>query len=111
MANGDEGEAVAAARAVLIECGEMRSAERLVETNNVSGANIFGPRHSKVPGETDPQALFSRFSLNSDKTLDVPAVRAHSCQLIGPRDAKNWQMQGLSEAENEEITKDRKSVV
>ncbi|HLS49235.1 MAG TPA: aconitase X catalytic domain-containing protein [Actinomycetaceae bacterium] len=105
MANGEQGEAVAAAMAVLIEYGEILGAERLVETNNVSGANIFGPRHSKVLGETDPQALFSRFSLNSDKTLDVPAVRAHSCQLIGPRDAKNWQMQGLSEAENEEITK------
>lgn len=103
MADGKEGDAVAAAMAILIEYGTILGAERLVETNNVCGANIFGPRHSAVLGTTAPEALFSRFSLNSDEQLKVPPVKAHSCQLIGPRDAKNWQIQGLSEQSNDEI--------
>ena len=55
--------------------------------------------------DTNPVRLFSEFSLDSSKLLDVPPVRAHSCQLIGPRDHQNWELQGLSAATNDEIIK------
>ncbi|MFB9071616.1 aconitase X [Citricoccus parietis] len=104
MAAGDSGEAVAAAMETLMEYGRILGAERLVLTDNVAGANIFGKRHSKVLGSTDPKSLFSRFSLNSDKPLDVPMARAHSCQLIGPRDSKHYRLQGLSDADHAEAS-------
>lgn len=104
MADGTQGDAIAAAMAVLIRYGEILGAERLVETDNVCGANIFGPRHSNVLGTTDPQSLFSRFSLNSERKLEVPQVRAHSCQLIGPRDPREWPRQGLTKESNEHIS-------
>ncbi|HWK76281.1 aconitase X catalytic domain-containing protein [Microbacterium sp.] len=105
MAAGEAGEAVAAAMTVLVEYGEIMGAERLVETDNVCGAEIFGKRHSSVLGTTDPSTLFSRFALNSDAPMQVPPVRAHSCQLIGPRDHKLYQLQGLTEQEHREASK------
>ncbi|MEX0428868.1 aconitase X [Nocardioides sp. DS6] len=104
MADGSDGEAVAAAMDLLVRYGEILGAERLVETDNVCGATIFGPRHSRVLGTSDPVALFSEFALNADHPVDVPPVRAHSCQLIGPRDRELWELQGLSEETNKEIT-------
>ena len=103
MADGTEGEAVAAAMDLLVRYGDILGAERLVETNNVCGANIYGPRHSKVHGSSDPATLFSEFSLDSATPLDVPQVRANSCQLIGPRDPQHFELQGLDGATNEEI--------
>ncbi|CAN5336346.1 aconitase X catalytic domain-containing protein [soil metagenome] len=108
MASGEQGEALAAAMKILVTYGEILGAERLIETNNVCGANIFGPRHSAVLGSTDPAALFSRFSLDSDSTVAAPPVRAHSCQLIGPRDAKNYALQGMTEQASEEIERSEK---
>lgn len=104
MADGEAGDAVAAAMKILVEYGQILGAERLVETDNVCGATIFGKRHSKVLGTTDPSTLFSRFALNSDTPLDVPSVRAHSCQLIGPRDSKHYRLQGLTEQEHQEAS-------
>ena len=86
MLDGEQGEAVQHAMDLLVRYGEVLGAERFVDTDNVCGANIFGPRQSAVLDSTDPAELFSQFSLDSDKTLDVPPVRAHSCQLIGPMD-------------------------
>lgn len=103
MADGSQGDAVAAAMDLLVRYGEIMGAERLVETDNVCGANIFGPRHSRVLGTSDPVTLFSEFSLNGDR-MDVPPVRAHSCQLIGPRDRELWELQGIDEATNAEMT-------
>ncbi|MFS8197798.1 aconitase X [Streptomyces sp. CWNU-52B] len=96
MLAGDEGPAVAAALDLLVKYGDLMGAERLIDTDNVCGANLFGPRHSRVLGTTDPAALFSRFSLDLDATVDVPPFRAHSCQLIGPRDREQWELQGIA---------------
>jgi len=105
MADGSYGEAVAAAMDLLIRYGDILGAERLVETNNVCGANIYGPRHSRVLGTTDPATLFSEYSLDSRTTVEISPAVTHACQLIGPRDHENWDLQGLDEATNEEITR------
>ncbi|MFG1923274.1 aconitase X [Cryptosporangium sp. NPDC048952] len=99
MLDGADGEAVRAAMDLLVRYGDLMGAERLIDTDNVCGANIFGPRHSRVLGTTDPSRLFSRFSLDLTSPVEVPAFRAHSCQLIGPRDRENWELQGLSAAD------------
>ncbi len=96
MLAGEDGPAVKAALELLVRYGELMGAARLVDTDNVCGANIFGPRHARVLGTTDPAALFSRFSLDLDETVDVPPFRAHSCQLIGPRDSEQWDLQGIA---------------
>ncbi len=96
MLAGEEGPAVKAALELLVRYGELMGAERLIDTDNVCGANIFGPRHARVLGTTDPAALFSRFSLDLDEKVDVPPFRAHSCQLIGPRDTDQWDLQGVA---------------
>lgn len=104
MADGTQGEAVAAAMDLLIRYGDILGADRLVETNNVCGANIFGPRHSRVLGTSDPATLFSEFSLDSREAVTISPAVTHACQLIGPRDHENWELQGLDYATNEEIT-------
>ncbi|MFE7074800.1 aconitase X [Streptomyces sp. NPDC057620] len=96
MLAGEEGPAVRSALELLVRYGELMGAERLIDTDNVCGANLFGPRHARVLGTTDPAALFSRFSLDLDETVDVPPFRAHSCQLIGPRDRDQWDLQGIA---------------
>ncbi|KAA9165499.1 DUF521 domain-containing protein [Amycolatopsis acidicola] len=104
MLAGNEGRAVRAALELLVRYGELMGAERLIDTDNVCGANIFGPRHARVLGTADPAALFSRFSLDLDETVDVPPFRAHSCQLIGPRDREHWDVQGISRADADAMT-------
>jgi len=99
MLAGDDGRAVQAALELLVRYGELMGAERLIDTDNVCGANIFGPRHARVLGTADPAALFSRFSLDLDETVEVPPFRAHSCQLIGPRDRDRWDLQGVAPAD------------
>ncbi|MFF3572437.1 aconitase X [Nocardia jiangxiensis] len=99
MLTGEQGPAVQAALELLVRYGELMGAQRLVDTDNVCGANIFGPRHARVLGTTDPAALFSRFSLDLDETVEVPPFRAHSCQLIGPRDSQQWDLQGVTAAD------------
>jgi len=105
MADGSRGDAVAAAMDLLIRYGDILGAERLVETNNVCGANIYGPRHSRVLGTSDPATLFSEFSLDSRETIQISPAVTHACQLIGPRDHENWELQGLDAATNDEITR------
>ncbi|TNC25072.1 aconitase X [Amycolatopsis alkalitolerans] len=104
MLAGEEGRAVQAALELLVRYGDLMGAERLIDTDNVCGANIFGPRHARVLGTTDPAALFSRFSLDLDETVDVPSFRAHSCQLIGPRDREHWDVQGISRSDADAMT-------
>ena len=97
MADGSAGEAVAAAMDLLVRYGEALGAERLVETNNVCGANVFGTRHVRLlsPGGRDVhETAFARWSLDSDEDLDIPPVAAYSCQLIGPMDIEHPDLQG-----------------
>lgn len=92
MEDGAEGDAVAAAMATLVSYGEIMGADRLIEVASAAGANIFGPRHSKVFGSEDPARLFAEYSLNASLSsagevrAPVPRVRVPSCQLIGPMD-------------------------
>ncbi len=95
MLDGAEGKAIAKAMDLLVRYGEALGAERLVETNNVAG-NINGsPAQREKFGGLD--GIFSALSLDSDEIVEIPPVRAYSCQLIGPMDTKNWQVQGISQ--------------
>jgi len=97
MADGDQGEAIAAAMRVLIEYGEIMQAERLIPVASAAGANIYGPRHSLPLGSDDPARLFGEYSLNSDRPVNAPPVRVPSCQVIGPIDRElATEVQGLS---------------
>ncbi|SFL44488.1 aconitase X [Geodermatophilus ruber] len=108
MLDGADGEAVAAAMDLLVRYGEVLGAERLVDTDNVCGANLFGSRHSLVCGSPTPDAAFSEHSLDAPRVLTIPPVRAQSYQLIGPMDTKHWQVQGLPQAEHDEIVASEK---
>lgn len=103
MLDGEQGEAVAAAMDLLVRYGEVLGAERLVDTDNVCGANLFGSRHSLVCGSPTPDGAFSEHSLDAPKVLPIPPVKAQSYQLIGPMDTQHWQVQGLPQAEHDEI--------
>lgn len=104
MRDGAQGDAVAAATDLLVRYGEVLGAERLVDTDNVCGANIFGSRHAALCGAgAGPEAVFSEFSLDSSTPLPIPQVRAQSYQLIGPMDTQEWRVQGVSEQERDAI--------
>ncbi|GAA4416038.1 aconitase X catalytic domain-containing protein [Georgenia halophila] len=98
MADGEQGEAVAAAMRILVRYGEIMDAEGLVEVASAAGANIYGPRHAVPLGTDDPRALFNRFSLNTDAPLESPGTRVHSCQLIGPMDRETPEVQDMPRA-------------
>ncbi len=108
MLDGSQGEAVQAAMDLLVRYGEVLDAERLVDTDNVCGANIFGPRHLMLCGVSDHDALFSEFSLDSAQPVEIPPTRAQSYQLIGPMDTQHWQVQGLS-AEAHDVIEESES--
>jgi predicted aconitase len=96
MLDGGQGEAVQAAMDLLVRYGDVLGAERLVDTDNVCGANLFGPRHIGLCSAKSPDALFSEFSLDAPEPIEIPPMKAQSYQLIGPMDTKHWQVQGLS---------------
>ncbi|MGY2078980.1 aconitase X [Modestobacter sp. SYSU DS0657] len=103
MLDGEQGEAVAAAMDLLVRYGEVLGAERLVDTDNVCGANLFGSRHTMVCGSPGPDAAFAEHSLDAPAPLPIPAVRAQSYQLIGPMDTRNWELQGVSPEERDVV--------
>ena len=75
MLDGEQGEAVAAAMDLLVRYGEVLGAERLVDTDNVCGANLFGSRHSLVCGSPTPDGAFSEHSLDAPRELAIPPVQ------------------------------------
>ncbi|MFC6020005.1 aconitase X [Plantactinospora solaniradicis] len=103
MLDGEQGEAVQAAMDLLVRYGEVLGAERLVDTDNVCGANIFGQRQMMLCGAADPDAVFSEFSLDSPKPVEITPMKAQSYQLIGPMDTQHWQVQGLSQEAHDAI--------
>lgn len=103
MLDGEQGEAVQAAMDLLVRYGEVLGAERLIDTDNVCGANLFGSRHTMVCGSPGPDAAFSEHSLDLAHAVEIPPVRAQSYQLIGPMDTKEWRVQGVTEAEHDAI--------
>lgn len=94
MLDGGDGPAVAAAMDLLVRYGDVLGAERLVDTDNVCGANIFNARQRELGGAT-PDDVFAQLSLDSPGGFEIPAMRAHSCQLIGPMDTEQWRTQGV----------------
>jgi predicted aconitase len=94
MLDGGDGPAVQAAMSLLVRYGEILGAERMVDTDNVCGANIFGPRQERLAGGPG-DAVFAEFGLDRPGGLPIPPVRAHSCQLIAPMDTVEWQTQGV----------------
>ncbi len=102
MLDGAQGEAMQAAMDLLVRYGEVLGAERLVDTDNVCGANLFGSRHTMLCGSPEPDAVFSELSLDSTP-VKVPPVRAQSYQLIGPMDTKRWDVQGVDDDERDAI--------
>jgi hypothetical protein len=96
MLDGGEGPAVAAAMDLLVRYGDVLGAEKLIDTDNVCGANIFSARQRELGGST-PDQVFAEISLDSPGSFEIPQVRAHSCQLIGPMDTERWQVQGVPE--------------
>jgi hypothetical protein len=102
MLDGEEGPAVAAALDLLVRYGDVLGAERLVDTDNVCGANIFNARQRALGGAT-PDDVFAQISLDSPGGFEIPAMRAHSCQLIGPMDTVEWRTQGVPEATRDAI--------
>ncbi|MBB3677662.1 aconitase X [Modestobacter versicolor] len=103
MLDGEQGEAVQAAMDLLVRYGEVLGAERLVDTDNVCGANLFGSRHTMVCGSPGLDAAFSEHSLDAPVALPIPPVRAQSYQLIGPMDTRNWEVQGVSPEERDAV--------
>jgi predicted aconitase len=97
MLDGADGPAVQAAMDLLVRYGEVLGAERLVDTDNVCGANIYNRRQRELGGG-DPDKVFAEISLDSPGGFAIPPVRAHSCQLIGPMDTVEWQAQGVPPA-------------
>ena len=102
MLGGDEGPAVQKAMDLLVRYGEALGAERLIDTSNVCGANVFTPRQGAMGGDS-ADASFSRLSLDSDEVVEMPRVKVFSCQLIGPMDREDWAMQGMTDEVHESI--------
>ncbi len=102
MLQGQDGPAVQAAMELLVRYGEVLGAERLADTDNVCGANIFNARQTELGGGP-PDQVFAEFSLDSRGGFEIPPVRAHSCQLIGPMDTVEWRTQGVPEATRDAI--------
>lgn len=102
MLDGADGPAVAAAMDLLVRYGDVLGAECLVDTDNVCGANIFNDTQRRLAGGAADD-VFAQISLDSPGGFEIPPVRAHSCQLIGPMDTVEWRTQGTSEAARDAI--------
>jgi predicted aconitase len=97
MLDGKEGAAKQKAMELLVRYGEALGAERLVNTNNVCGtmvsANPFLREFAARYGGYD--AVFSEFNLDSSEVVEIPSVKAFSCQLIQSFDPDHWEIQGV----------------
>jgi hypothetical protein len=102
MLDGGDGPAVAAAMDLLVRYGDVLGAEKLIDTDNVCGANIFNARQRELGGSA-PDQVFAEISLDSTGSFEIPQVRAHSCQLIGPMDTEQWPVQGVPQATHDAI--------
>ena len=98
---GKEGEARAHAMDLLARYGKALGAERLVDTNNVCGGvvgSLPGRRDVLPPDKKmDMDAVFSLLSLDSDKTLKIPPVKANTYKLIEAMDPDLNKVQRVGE--------------
>jgi len=96
MLDGGDGPAIQAAMELLVRYGDVLGAETMADTDNVCGANIYNARQTQLGGVT-PDDVFAQISLDSPGGFEIPRMRAHSCQLIGPMDTDQWRVQGVPE--------------
>jgi predicted aconitase len=99
MLEGREGLAKQKAMELLIQYGEALGAEKLVDTDNVCGSmgvakNPFSQEFIAELGGED--ALFSELNLNTPEVVQMPRVKAFSCQLEQFMDPNHWQTMGMS---------------
>ena len=99
MLDGKEGPARRKAMDLLVRYGEALGAERLVDTRNVCGtvgaSTPFLRNFALKAGSMD--AVFSEFNLDSSEAVEIPQVKAFSCQLIQGLDPAHWKEQGVPE--------------
>lgn len=84
---------------LLVRYGEALGAERLVDTNNVTGtagsSSIFIRNFYAKEGVQNRDQLFSRFDLDSDEAVDkIPMARAFTCHLQTRIDPAHAEMMG-----------------
>ncbi|WP_343676894.1 aconitase X catalytic domain-containing protein [Paraburkholderia heleia] len=99
MLDGRDGEAVHAAMDLLVRYGEALGAERLVDTNNVSGtvgATMPFLRDYALK-ESGMDSVFSEFSLDTPGKIDIPKVKVFSTHLQQGLDPENAHLQGIDE--------------
>ena len=77
--------------------GEALGAERLVETNNVAGAFNASTPSVRELVKKGFDAVFSELNLDSQEVVEIPKMRANTCQLITGIDNDNWRIQGIPE--------------
>ncbi len=98
MLDGRKGCAIQKAMELLVRYGEALGAEKLVDTNNVCGTmiatNPFIREFAAKFGGLD--AVFSEFNLDSSEVVEIPMVKAFSCQLEQSMDPDHWQTQGVA---------------
>lgn len=95
---GSQGPARQKAMELLVHYGEALGAERMIETGNVICA-VNAPYRAAGAGLPDfsIETAFSEFNLDSDETLEIPAVRTFSCRVITGFESEDWKVMGFSD--------------
>jgi predicted aconitase len=114
MLGGERGAAVQKAMELLVRYADALGAERFVETDNVAGVPGSSPQwvkdHFKADGG-DYRAVFSRYDLDSDEVVDVPAMNAGmSCHLQGGMDPEHWAEMGMTADAHANFVADEREV-
>jgi predicted aconitase len=99
MLDGREGKARQKAMELLVRYGEALGAERMVDTNNVCGSMSTTNPFSRdlIHKYGSFEALVSELNYDSDETVEIPMVKAFSCQLQQAIDPDHWQMMGATQ--------------
>src|SRR5690606_6381489 len=99
MLDGRDGPAAQRAMDLLLRYGNALGAERLVETNNVTGTvtatTPFMRDFGLEKGGMD--AIFSEFSLDSDVVVPIPKVKTYASHLQLGFDPEQPERMGLTE--------------
>lgn len=99
MLDGRDGPAVSRAMDLLMRYGRALGAERLVDTNNVTGTvnamTPFAVDFAQKNGGMD--AVFSEYNLDSREVVKIPPVKVFSTHLQLQLDPKNAELMGIPE--------------
>ena len=100
MLNGKEGLASQKAMELLIKYGDALGAEQFVDTNNVAvvaGLFFFPELVKKVIPSLDPDAIASKFLLDSDELVVLDRVKAFTTNHIFTINKEYLKLQGRSQ--------------